>query len=97
MNYTQAPWTWHKNYGYMTGGDGSEVFSSEPYEGMWLSFGPTQESNARLIAAAPELFETLLLVENYLVERGIEHKGKVGRTEILPKIRAALSKATESP
>lgn len=30
--------------------------------------------------------------ETYLVERGIEYSGTVGRTEILPAIRKALSR-----
>lgn len=29
-------------------------------------------------------------VEKYLVDRGIEYRGTVGRTQILPEIRAAL-------
>lgn len=39
-----------------------------------------------------ELKEVLLEVEKYLVDRGIEYRGEVGRTIILPKIRSALNK-----
>ena len=39
------------------------------------------------------LREALELAEGYLVERGIEHKGTVGRTIVLPAIRAALKEA----
>ena len=51
------------------------------------------EDDANLIAAAPELLEALEGVEKYLVERGIERKGTVGRTIVLPAIKKAIAKA----
>ena len=48
----------------------------------------------RMKDAAPDLLEALEEAEKYLVERGIEIRGFTGRTIILPKIRAAIAKAT---
>lgn len=55
------------------------------------------ELNAHLIVAAPELLEALETCERYLVERGVEFKGRTGRTIVLPKIRAAIAKAKGEP
>lgn len=48
-----------------------------------------------LTAERDRLREALELAEGYLVERGIEHKGTVGRTIVLPAIRAALGKEAQ--
>lgn len=37
------------------------------------------------------MFEALVAAEKYLVDRGIETKGVVGRTQLLPQIRAAIA------
>ena len=52
------------------------------------------EANALLIAAAPEMLEALQDAATYLVERGIHIRGVIGRTIILPKMQAAIAKAT---
>lgn len=41
------------------------------------------------------LAATLRQVETYLVERGIEYKGTVGRTQVLPAVRSAIAKAEQ--
>lgn len=46
-----------------------------------------------LFAAAPDLLAALKECERYLVLRGVETRGTVGRTVVLPKIRAAIAKA----
>lgn len=86
----------------MTGSDGSEVFSSEPYEGMWLSFGSARDANASLIAAAPELLEAL---EDMLItcehgdfsQAGASHnglhEGDVIAAMYMDKARAVIAKA----
>ena len=48
--------------------------------------GKLERSEANLLAALKEC-------ESYLVQRGVETRGTVGRTVILPKIRAAIAKA----
>ncbi len=46
-----------------------------------------------MINTAQEMFDVLQQVEQYLVKRGIEHKGVEGRTVVLPAIRRALTNA----
>jgi len=44
-----------------------------------------------------ELLEALEMVEIYLVERGIETRGTIGRTLVLPRIRAAIAAVKGGP
>jgi hypothetical protein len=53
------------------------------------------DANLALIAAAPDLLDALIEAEKYLVDRHIETRGVIGRTVVLPKIRAAIAKATK--
>jgi hypothetical protein len=56
--HTPGPWIWGDDYrGLYGAGPNNEVLCHASYEGMWLRYGPQQEANAHLIAAAPELLE----------------------------------------
>lgn len=60
--HTPGPWRWGDNHRGLYGqGEGRqrEVLTFEPYEGMWLSYTDHQDANARLIAAAPTLLDSL--------------------------------------
>jgi hypothetical protein len=46
-----------------------------------------------LLEALSDCIDALWIAEEYLVQRGIETKGTVGRTQVLPRIRAALKNA----
>jgi hypothetical protein len=97
--HTPGPWKARKGFDSET----IEVFA--PNSKIKKPFQPTDlavvqadsregKANARLIAAAPELLEALEEAETYLVERGVDIRGVTGRTVILPKMRAAIAKAT---
>ena len=49
-----------------------------------------------LLEALSDCIDALKTAETYLVERGIECKGTVGRTQVLPRIRAALKNAADA-
>lgn len=91
--HTPGPWKWGGHYAAMTGGNGEEVFTTEPYEGMWLSYGDSQDANARLVAAAPELLEALAtFVEICDSAPPIELVQRIG--DLVSPARAAIAKAT---
>lgn len=46
-----------------------------------------------LTEALYDCMDALKSAEQYLVERGIEQKGTIGRTQVLPRIRSALTNA----
>lgn len=54
-----------------------------------------KDKDANLNAAAPEMLEALKRVRKYLIDRGIQHKGTEGRTEVLPKIEQAIANASK--
>jgi len=58
--HTPGPWVLHEGKTAVNGADGHLVAScgSLPYRNKW-----DEEANARLIAAAPELLEALILAE----------------------------------
>ena len=58
--HTPGPWVWGEDYcGLYGSGRDREVMTHQRFEGMWLSHVDSQEANARLIAAAPDLLEAL--------------------------------------
>ena len=91
--HTPAPWReFHDSESHdIIGPDGLHIARMEPRN----SGTPQadQDADARLIAAAPEMFAALKKCEEYLVERNIERRGTVGRTQVLPMIRAAITRA----
>ena len=58
--FTAGPWKWIERHKVLNSASG-KIFDSAPYEGMWMSRYNDEEddANARLIEAAPELFEEL--------------------------------------
>jgi len=63
--HTPGPWSWQANKAHrvaIDGHDGTEVIRAEEYAGSaWIDIS---EENARLIAAAPELLETLKAIRD---------------------------------
>lgn len=63
-NWTPGPWDWQfleLPYGRLVGRAGNMVLDHASYEGMWLAaYDPKiDQANARLIAAAPDLYAAL--------------------------------------
>jgi len=52
------------------------------------------QANARLIAAAPDLLEALILLEHEMVESGNAGSTDYGWSPAIEKTRAAIAKAT---
>lgn len=75
------------------GGLIQEVASCGPTEADG-GYGPQQEANARLIAAAPDLLEALVLLEAEMVASGNAHANDFGWKPAIEKTRAAIAKAT---
>ena len=70
--HTPGPWYWEGGnienlVGRLFGEGGQKIIDSAEYENMWFSqYGPADDANARLIAAAPDLLDAL----EGIVERG---------------------------
>jgi hypothetical protein len=65
--FTPGPWIWAYDFrGLYGAGPDNEVLSYASYENMWLAYGDKREANARLIAAAPSLYEALAECMDYL-------------------------------
>jgi hypothetical protein len=58
-------------------------------------FGPQQDANARLIAAAPDLLAALEVIEHYGIS-GLDGDAHAALEDMLPIIQAAIAKATQS-
>ena len=59
--HTPGPWKWEEGYFGLNGKGGQRVLHFEDHEGLYLD-GATEEqehANARLIAAAPIMFQAL--------------------------------------
>ncbi len=85
--HTPGPWKWGVDFNGLCGPEkGMEVLRFQMYEGMWLEYGESQEANARLIAAAPDLLEAL-------VELEAGSGSSPGANKRFSKARAAIAKA----
>lgn len=86
--HTPGPWVWTPEsesiHGYSPEGEALVVV----YE---LN---TNEADARLIAAAPELLEALILLEAEMVASGNANATDFGWPLAIQKTRAAIAKAT---
>lgn len=93
--HTPGPWSWQTNQANrvsIDGPDGAEVVRAEEYAGSaWVE---VSEDDARLIAAAPELLEALILLEHEMVESGNAGSVDYGWKPAIEKTRAAIAKAT---
>jgi hypothetical protein len=59
--HTPGPWVWaERHHGLFGSGKDNRVLDFASYEGMWLAYSDHQEANARLIAAAPDLYAAAL-------------------------------------
>lgn len=86
--HTPGPWFWEgggiSGYtGTLFGAGDKKVFDSGAFDNMWFSrYGPEDNANARLIAAAPDLLEA--------VEDALPH---VHNDRVTDMMRAAIAKA----
>lgn len=99
-SHTPGPWEW----------DDDAIFSSEPIDfeshAPWLcAKGITtpvlrgeimcsDPANARLIAAAPDLLEALILLQHEMIESGNARSTDYGWKPAIEKTSAAIAKAT---
>jgi len=96
MSHTPGPWiATFENDRWVIDCQGE--FGPKKALAVTAGFYPTNEANARLIAAAPELLEALKKAEAMLID--IEHAAGGGDDEIYVEgailtIRAAIKKAT---
>lgn len=91
--HTPGPWRWGKDYKGLYGqGEGRrrEVLTFEQYEGMWLSYTANREANARLIAAAPLMYQALEEIANNAV------KNYEGSMDIYPEAIAVARDALKA-
>ncbi len=87
VRHTPGPWVWSPHDGYpstdLIGGDGSDVL--QIYESHGGGYMPNK-SNARLIAAAPEMLEVLL--------EAVDRNLAVEDADWWGRVYAAIDKAT---
>ena len=86
--HTPGPWEWDEYYTGLDGANGQGVLIYSDYEGMSIH-GETvaqAESNAHLIAAAPELLEALEKARQWMEDCGAQYR-------FPPEIDAAIAKA----
>ena len=69
----------------------NQIFEAWDDEGHYIAWVVDADFARRLERERDELLEALEMVEIYLVERGIETRGTIGRTLVLPRIRAAIA------
>lgn len=87
--FTPGPWEWDCRYNSLSGAN-QPVISYEKYEGSWLSY-ENQVANARLIAAAPEMYA---LLQGFVTDITDEdHRANDWSEQVLVRnARALLSK-----
>jgi hypothetical protein len=69
----------------------NQIFEAWDDEGHYIAWVVDADFARCLERQRDELLETLEMVEIYLVERGIETRGTIGRTLVLPRIRDAIA------
>lgn len=92
--HTSGPWAVFNQSDVFTNRDDgkvSEYIADCAVEELELS---EIQANARLIAAAPELLEALILLEREMVESGNAGSVDYGWKPAIEKTRAAIAKAT---
>lgn len=96
MNHTPGPWKWEDQVGYfaLIGSNGEEVIDDGSAAGEYPGMNITCP-DARLIAAAPELLEALVIMlrGDQLGEYECQKQGFPRLSERRSKARAAISKA----
>jgi hypothetical protein len=96
--HTPGPWEWVGRDLEQKGGEYKTVIGSEVSCGTFCYGGSVDmtvsEADARLIAAAPELLEALILLEHEMVESGNAQSRDYGWKPAIEKTRAAIAKAT---
>ena len=95
--HTPGPWEWRENLSGKTLESAHEtVIDSAPYEGMWFT-GESEEANQRLVAAAPELLESLEMLLNRRMDvakqLGVSEASANGSDGRYARARAAIEKA----
>ena len=83
--FTPGPWKWAEWYNGLYSGK-QAVLDYQPYQGMYLIY-PNQEANAHLIAAAPDLYETL---ERILMAHDYDGAMTMGNAVLSPQIHAMV-------
>ena len=96
--HTEGPWEWDANvWNYDPEQEAPWLVSAGNDKVLFGQIGCTSESNARLIAAAPDLLDALTQAE-YAVNKSVSGLTKVGYMEwidIMLSMQKAISKATE--
>lgn len=94
--HTRGPWAANDKH------SGQTVWRVEVDSTAWTNdgyiiaelWGPDAASNARLIAAAPDLLEALVLLEREMVLSGNAQSRDYGWLPAITKTRAAIAKVT---
>lgn len=89
--HTPGPWKWDEGFGAIVAGDGPDMLVTPMWRRETTAWGDeTNEANARLIAASPDLLEACKAA---LLQQSI-HTACLGCDESLVAIlRAAIAKA----
>jgi hypothetical protein len=89
-NWPAGPWEVDHEEGWVVrearGPDGLRFLVADM---SWFDGGDEEKAAAHLIAAGPELYEALMKAEAFIAY----HAGALDRTDLLPKVSAALRKA----
>ncbi|MET3371982.1 hypothetical protein ABIC89_001023 [Variovorax boronicumulans] len=90
--YTPGPWIHHPDDNIIATNDGRRMLE---WQARSLHVPAAErDANARLVAAAPELLEALILLEAEMVLSGNAESRDYGWKPAIEKTRAAILKAT---